>query len=185
MGRVFSEIDDSLATFINAQKVFFVATAPLDAAGHVNLSPKGFDAFRILDSKTVAYLDLGGSGIETVAHLRENGRICIMFCSFEGSPKIVRLHGRGTAFEAGDAEFEKLAPLFPRLEGTRSIVRIFVERAADSCGWGVPLYQFQADRDTYAKAVNGFPKEKAIEYARAHNAKSIDGLPGLARFETV
>lgn len=179
MGRVFETLEPALAEFIERQKVFFVASAPAGSEGHVNLSPKGFNAFRILDPKTVAYLDLMGSGIETVAHLRENGRICIMFCSFEGAPKIVRLHGRGEVFESGEAEFEKLAPLFPKLAGARSIVRVLVERIADSCGWGVPLYQFQSDRDTYEKAISAFPPEKAEQYKQSHNAESIDGLPGL------
>jgi hypothetical protein len=179
MGKVYEQIDDRLANFIRAQKVFFVATAPLAAEGHVNVSPKGFDALRILDPLTVAYLDLMGSGIETVAHLRENGRICLMFAAFEGAPKILRLYGRGEAIEAGAPEYARLAPLFPALDGARSIIRIRIERIADSCGWGVPLYEYRSDRDTYPKAVRAMSPEKAAHYAATYNVASIDGLPGL------
>src|SRR5690348_15534336 len=123
MGRVYPVIDDKLAAWIQQQQMFFVATAPLAGDGLVNLSPKGLDSFRILDEGTVAYLDLTGSGIETVAHLRENGRIVIMFCEFAGSPRIVRLHGRGGVLGAGTREFEDLRAQFPDLLGGRAIIR--------------------------------------------------------------
>src|SRR4029077_20801999 len=128
--------------FIRAQHVFFVATAPLSASGHVNLSPKGLDQFTILDPRTVASLDLTGSGVETIAHLRENSRITICFCAFEGPPKILRLYGRGDVIFPADAEFGALVAPFPAYVGTRSVVRVAVDRIADSCGYGVPEYRF-------------------------------------------
>jgi len=142
MGKLYESIDDSLVEFIQAQKMFFVATAPLSGDGLVNVSPKGLDSFRVLDSQTVAYADLTGSGIETVAHLKENGRIVIMFCSFDQTPKILRLHGRGDVIERSHADFAQLQSLFPEYIGLRSFIRIRCERISDSCGWGVPRYEF-------------------------------------------
>src|SRR5262247_3610644 len=124
MGTVHAAIDAELARFIADQRVFFVATAPLSGDGHVNLSPKGLDTFAVVDPLTVAYLDLTGSGVETIAHLRENGRIVLCFCAFEGPPKILRLYGRGEAIEAGHAEFAALVAHFPSYLGTRSVVRV-------------------------------------------------------------
>jgi hypothetical protein len=179
MGKTYDRIDDGLSELIRAQRMFFVATAPLGADGRINLSPKGLDTFRILDERTVAYLDLTGSGIETVAHLRENGRIVIMFCAFEGRPTILRLHGRGVAHLEGTAGFERLRPSFPPLEGARAIVEIAVERIADSCGWSVPRYAFEQDRDQLLR----YYQQKGEETVRAGrvewNRQSIDGLPGL------
>src|SRR5579862_6649806 len=126
MGKNHSAIDDSIRKFIEAQPVFFVGSAPLDAGGHVNVSPKGLDTLRVLGPATVAYLDLTGSGIETVSHLKENGRIVLMFCAFQGAPKIVRLHGRGTVIEPGHAKFAELAARFPEHEGARSIILVEV-----------------------------------------------------------
>jgi hypothetical protein len=179
MGKVFEGIDDGLRRFLEAQKVFFVATAPLDAAGHVNLSPKGLDSFRVLDPHTVAYIDLTGSGIETVAHVRENGRIVLLFCAFEGPPKIVRLHGRGEVVEAGDARFESLAARFPSFASTRSIIRISLERIADSCGYGVPLYAFQAERPQLGQWAERKGADGVVRYREENNVRSIDGLAGL------
>src|SRR5690348_14225958 len=132
MGKTFNEIDDDLKKFIEAQKMFFVATAPAGAGGHINLSPKGLDTLRILGPKTVAYLDYTGSGIETIAHLRENGRIVIMLCAFDGPPKIVRLYGRGRSIEPHDAEWSALVRHFTPLAGTRAIVAVELDRVADS-----------------------------------------------------
>ena len=146
MGAVRETITPALAEFIAAQHVFFVATAPSGDDGHVNLSPKGLDSFAILGPRSVAYLDLIGSGAETLAHLRENGRITFMFCAFEGLPRIVRLYGRGEALEPGDAGFDALLARFPEHTSTRSIVRVELSRIADSCGYGVPLYQYKGDR---------------------------------------
>ena len=128
MGKVYEEIDERLAELIESQHLFFVATAPLSAEGSVNLSPKGLDSFSILDPHTVAYLDLVGSGAETIAHLRENGRITILFCSFEGPPRLLRLYGRGEALEPGDEDFEALVSRFPRYPGKRSIIRLMTPR---------------------------------------------------------
>ena len=148
MGNVSSALQDSHRAFLAAQKVFFVATAPSGAGGHVNCSPKGYDSFRIVDDTTVAYLDFVGSGIETVAHVRDNGRICVMFCAFEGKPKIVRLYGVGTVVEPGDAAWSQLRALFPddSQAAERAIVQIRLTRVADSCGYGVPLYDFVGER---------------------------------------
>lgn len=179
MGKTYDRIDDKLTAFIEQQEMFFVATAPLAADGLVNLSPKGLDSFRILDDHTVAYLDLTGSGIETVAHVKENGRIVIMFCAFAGRPMILRLHGRGTAFEEGDPRFDALKGQFPDHPGARSIIQVAVERIADSCGWAVPLYDFKEQRTQLIRYAEQ-QGEAAIRKAKAEwNAKSLDGLPGL------
>lgn len=179
MGRTYETIDESLARFITAQQVFFVATAPLAADGHVNLSPKGLDGLRILDPVSVAYLDLTGSGVETVAHLRQNGRVVLMFCAFEGPPKIVRLHGRGTVLEPGDPGFETLRALFPAREAVRSIIRVAVERIADSCGYGVPRYRYEGQRPQLPEWAERKGPEGVIRYRAENNARSIDDLPGL------
>lgn len=145
----------------------------------MNLSPKGLDSLRVLDERTVAYADLVGSGIETVAHLKENGRIVLMFCAFEGAPKIVRLHGRGEVLEPDDAEFESLRPLFPDYAGLRTIIRIHCTRISDSCGFGVPLYEFQGHRDQLTSWAKKQGPENIAQYQRKKNARSIEGLPGL------
>ena len=143
MGKKYDQIDEGLVDFIGRQHVFFVATAPASLEGHVNLSPKGLDTFRILGPRTVAYLDLTGSGIETVADVRENGRLVIMFCAFEGRPLILRLHGRGRVVEPCDPGWEELVSRFSAYPGTRSAIVMNVESIADSCGYAVPLYEFQ------------------------------------------
>lgn len=179
MGKVFEQIDTELRGFIEAQKLFFVASAPLAADGLVNLSPKGLDSFRILGPLEVAYLDLTGSGIETLAHLRENARVVFMFCAFEGRPRILRLHGRGEALEPGDARFDALRAHFPELPGARAVIRVDVQRIADSCGWGVPRYRFDGDRDQLPRFAEQLGPEK-LDAARAQaNRVSLDGLPGL------
>jgi hypothetical protein len=179
MGRLYEALDDRLIAFIRAQKVFFVATAPLAADGHVNLSPKGLDTLAVLGPLTVAYLDLTGSGVETIAHLRENGRIVLMFCSFDGPPRIVRLHGRGHAALAHEPEFAELAQHFAPREGARSVVTVAVERISDSCGYGVPLYAFERERDQLAEWTARKGPDGIADYWRTTNAASIDGLPGL------
>jgi hypothetical protein len=161
--------------------MFFVATAPLAADGHVNLSPKGLDTFVVLGEREVAYLDLTGSGIETLAHLRENGRIVLLFCAFEGPPKIVRLHGRGEAMEPGHPEFEALVARFPAHLGVRSVIRVRLDRISDSCGYGVPLYEFRGQRGQLPAWVERKEAQDGVgAYRRANNAESIDGLPGLS-----
>ena len=179
MGRLYDEIDDRLREFLEAQKVFFVATAPLAGDGLINLSPKGLDTFCVLDGHTVAYLDLTGSGIETVAHLGENGRIVLMFCSFEGPPRIVRLHGRGEVLAGGTGAFEELAARFPSYAGARSVVRVGVTRVADSCGFGVPRLRYEGARDELVAWAERRGPDGLSAYRAEHNARSIDGLPGL------
>lgn len=181
MGKVFEAIDDDLQAFLGAQRVFFVATAPLAADGLVNLSPKGLDTFRVLDPRTVAYLDLTGSGIETVAHAKENGRIVFMFCAFEGRPRIVRLHGHATILEPGDPDFERLQPLFPDLPGTRAIVRAAIHRIADSCGYAVPLYEYRGQRDQLVQWAERHGPDALRGTRQERNARSLDGLPGVRR----
>jgi hypothetical protein len=182
MGRRHEAIDDRLADWIREQHVFFVATAPLGAEGHVNLSTKGFDgSFAVLGPHEVAYLDYTGSGVETVAHLRENGRICIMFCAFGGPPKVVRLHGRGDPLEPGRPGFDDLLARFDRpiRRGLRAIIRVNVDRVSSSCGFGVPFMDFRAERDTMDKWMAPKSDDDLDEYRREKNAESIDGLPGV------
>lgn len=179
MGKVFAELDDDLRGFIAAQKVFFVASAPLSADGHVNLSPKGLDTFRVLGPTTAAYLDLTGSGVETIAHLRENGRLTVMFCAFDGRPRILRLYGRGRAVLPGDAEWPAVSAGFPELPGVRSVIVLEVERIADSCGYAVPRYEFAGDRPQLIDWCEKKGPEGIEKYKRQKNAASLDGLPGL------
>jgi hypothetical protein len=179
MGKLYDALDQTLADFIRAQHMFFIATAPLESAGHVNLSPKGLDTFRILDPHTVAYLDLTGSGVETIAHLRQNGRATIMFCAFEGPPKILRLYGLGEVIEPAHAEFGGLLAQFGEYPGVRSIIRLHVQRIADACGYAVPRYEFVSERDQLTKSALKKGPEGLAKYRNEKNAKSIDGLPGL------
>jgi hypothetical protein len=189
MGKVFDGIDARLERWIAAQPLFFVGTAPLDAEGHVNVSPKApIEMLRVLDPHTVAYLDVVGSGAETIAHVRENGRIVIMLCAFQGPPRVVRLHGNGEIIQAGDPQFAELLercafepPGIP--ESMRAIVHVEVSRVADSCGYGVPLMTFEGRRphqDAWAaKKVRVGGAEALEDYQREKNARSIDGLPAV------
>lgn len=179
MGKSYEEIGSSLRAFIEAQAVFFVATAPLDAQGHVNLSPKGRDSLRVLDAKRLAYLDFVGSGAETIAHAKENGRIALMWCAFEGPPKIVRVHGRVRVVEPRQADFEALRRLFPAGPTGRAILVIEVERISDSCGFGVPIYAFQGERSQLLEWTERKSEEELRAYQRAKNARSLDGLPAV------
>ena len=179
MGKVYTEIDEKLREFINRQQMFFVATAPSSAEGHINISPKGLDTFRILGPRRVAYLDLTGSGIETLAHLRENGRLTIMFCAFSGPPRILRLYGQGRAVLPNEAEWPPLRIEFPDLLGERSIVVMEVERIADSCGFAVPLFEHVGDRSQLIEYAERKGAEGLREYRAEKNRVSIDGLPGL------
>jgi hypothetical protein len=179
MGKIYESIDEKLRGWLSAQKVFFVATAPLSSEGHVNCSPKDGESFRILDERTVAYLDLTGSGVETIAHLKENERIVLMFCAFAGAPKIVRLHGRGEVIESRNPDFERWQSIFPAKPGIRSYIKVHLTRISDSCGYGVPLYEYREER-TQLKAWTEHKGEEAIKaYQQAVNAHSIDGLVGL------
>jgi hypothetical protein len=181
MGKVYDGIDDRLAEFIGRQQVFFVATAPSDPRALLNLSPKGLDTLRILGPRSVAYLDLTGSGIETVAHLRDDGRIALMFCAFEGRPLIVRLHGRARVVEPGDPEWEGLVDRFPGYPGARSVVVVDVGRVSDSCGYGVPLYEYKGERSQLLDWADHKGAEGLDEYRAAKNRVSLDGLAGLKR----
>jgi hypothetical protein len=189
MARVYDEIDEHWAGWIARQAMFFVGTAPLDADAHVNISPKGpIGSLRVLGPREVAYLDVVGSGAETIAHLRENGRIVVMFCAFEGPPKILRLHGRGEVVLPEDpffaelvdrAAFEETADPIAR----RAVVRVDVERISDACGYGVPLMAYEGERPHYAKSVDkkvrtGGP-DAHRRYQDTKNAVSIDGLPAV------
>jgi hypothetical protein len=188
VAKLFDEIDDKIRAFIEAQPMFFVGTAPSGDDGHVNLSPKGgSNLFRVTGPLGFAYVDLMGSGIETLAHLRENGRIVLMFCSFDGPPKIVRLHGRGRPIQQGDPEFAAALAEFDitdeQRRAVRSVITVEVTRVADSCGFVVPRMTYQGERDQlYRYADNRLRKEgpDAVRaYVSANNAESIDGLEGL------
>ena len=174
-----SPIGPKERAFIAKQEMFFVATAPLAADGLVNLSPKGVDGtFAVLDSQTVAYLDLWGSGIETTAHIRENGRLCILFCSFDEVPNSLRLHGRGDIVEPDHLDFQSLAAYFPETPGTRAIIRLHVTRAEHSCGFGVPRYTFVGHRSQLQDIAAKMGPEAIADVTRKKNTISIDGLPG-------
>lgn len=179
MGKVYDVIDDGLAEFIGRQHVFFVGTAPDSPDGHLNVSPKGLDTFRILGPRTVAYLDLTGSGIETVAHLRQNGRITVMFCAFEGRPLIVRLYGRGRVVEPGDTDWGEAIGRFPGYPGARSVIVMEVERVADSCGYAVPRYEYRGERSQLIDYAEKKGPEGLANYRSQKNRVSIDGYDGL------
>jgi len=168
-----------LRDWIARQTLFFVGTAPLAGDGHVNLSPKGpIGSLRVLDERTVAYLDVIGSGAETIAHVRENGRIVVMFCAFDGPPKVLRLHGRAEVLPPGH---ELAARFDPPEHAVRSVIRVDVERVADSCGYGVPLLRFEGKRTHYDRWVEKKVREDALGgYVAAKNASSIDGLPAVS-----
>ena len=184
MAKVFEEITSKLATWIEAQSLFFVGTAPLAGDGHVNISPKGdLRWFRIIGPRQVAYLDFVGSGAETIAHLRENGRIVVMFCAFEGPPRIVRLHGTGDVLLPGESGFDDVLEAFePPEHALRSLIRIDVDRISDSCGYGVPLMQFEGRRSQYDDWVDSQVRTTGLDaYVAEQNAESIDGLPAIDR----
>ncbi|MDQ3050993.1 MAG: pyridoxamine 5'-phosphate oxidase family protein [Bacteroidota bacterium] len=179
MGKIVNAISDDLQKWIEAQKLFFVATAPLLETGHINLSPKGLDSFRIINPALVAYQDLTGSGVETIAHVKENKRIVIMFCAFNGPPKIIRLYGEGEILIPGEQKFENYCSEFPSRTGTRAIILIHLTRIQDSCGYGVPLYEFVSDREVLTKWADVKGEQGVLEYQKTKNVQSIDGLPGL------
>lgn len=188
VAKVFEQIDEQLRAFIEAQPMFFVATAPSGAGGHVNLSPKGgAGLFRVTGPRGFAYVDLLGSGIETVAHLRENGRICVMFNAFAGPPKIVRLHGEGRVVQQADAGFDELLATFDvdvaQRQAVRSIITVDVTRIGDSCGFQVPVLRYERERDQLLRyADNRIRKEGADavrRYSSINNAESLDGLRGI------
>ncbi len=175
MAKFYPELDDTLRDFIARQQMFFVASAPRD--GRVNVSPKGLDALRVIGPKRIAYLDHTGSGNETAAHLLENGRMTLMFCSFAGAAQILRLYGRGRAVSPQDGEWASLSPLFPAMPGARQIIVLDIESLQTSCGEGVPLYDYRGQRDGLAR----WAEKKGLDGLRAYrlekNRVSIDGLP--------
>lgn len=180
MGEKYEGIDAAVRQFIEGQQMFFVASAPLDASGHINVSPKGLDTFRVLGPKTVAYLDLTGSGIETVAHVKENGRVVLMFCAFQGAPRILRLHGRGRVVEAGDAEFSETRAKFPDHDGVRSIIVVELTDINDSCGFGVPLFRYEGQREQHGAWARKLGPEGITTYQQKNNRRSLDGLSGIS-----
>lgn len=180
MARVRDGIDDVVRDWVGAQHLFFVATAPSGDAGHVNVSPKGMgDTFTFLDGDRCAYLDLTGSGAETVAHLRQNGRITLMWCAFEGAPRIIRFHGSGRVVLPSDAEWDELLARFGQHRGARSVIVVDVERVADSCGYSVPLMDFVADRTRLDDWASNRSDDELARYRARKNAVSIDGLPAF------
>ncbi|AYC42617.1 pyridoxamine 5'-phosphate oxidase family protein [Streptomyces griseorubiginosus] len=186
MGKTYERIDGRLRTFIEAQPLFFTATAPLSGDGTVNLSPKGLrGSFVILDELTLAYLDFAGSNAETIAHLRENGRITLMWCAFQGPPNIVRVHGRGEPVFRDDPRFADLLSRFPDIDptrhGLRAIVVVTAEVVRDSCGYAVPYMSYDGDRELHGKRFAREDDDSLSAYfaKKEHIATSLDGLPGL------
>jgi hypothetical protein len=188
MARTYPEIDERLAGWIARQPLFFVGTAPSGDEGHVNVSPKGpIGSLRVLDPQTVAYLDIVGSGAETIAHLRQNGRIVIMLCAFAGPPRIVRLHGRGEILQPSHPEFAELLALGfhePQApEARRALIRVHVTRVSDSCGYGVPLMAYEGERPhsdlSTAKRLRAHGPDALRVYQAEHNLVSLDGLPAV------
>jgi hypothetical protein len=174
----YAGIDDGLGDWIAAQPVFFVATAPLMGEGHINVSPRGLDTFRVLGPREVAFLDFTGSGNETAAHLAENGRITVMFCAFSGNPRILRLYGRGSVVLPGMEGWEELRGRFvPDLPGVRQIVRVEVNRVKTSCGFGVPLFDYKGQRDELMRWAEKKGPDGVRRYRAEKNAVSLDGLP--------
>lgn len=179
MGASFDQLTDEHKAFIARQKMFFVATAPLAGDGSVNLSPKGYDSLAVHDEKKVSWIDLGGSGVETIAHLQENGRITLMFCAFEGAANILRVYGRGRAVCFDDAGFDEMMRRFPSFDRARAVIDIDIHRVTESCGWGVPFYEFKEEREQLRR----WHGHRSLDDWKAHryeaNSASIDGLPGL------
>lgn len=184
MAKFYDALNEKHVAFIKAQKMFFVATAPLSDAGRVNLSPKGYDSFRVIGPNRVAYADLGGSGAETLAHVRENGRITFMFCAYEGAPNIMRLYGRGEVMQFNDPAFaEEIAKFLPGHERARDIIFADITHVQDSCGWAVPFMEYKGERDQLRRYIDHMELDAWHESRLTKNAKSIDGLPALKRPE--
>jgi hypothetical protein len=179
MADRFASLSSELAHWWCEQPVFFVATAPAGPDGHVNLSPKGYDTLRVLSPTRVAYLDLTGSGVETIAHVQENGRITLMACAFSGNPRISRIYGDATAHLVGTPEFDDLACEFPELPGRRSIIDVAVERVTTSCGYSIPLMDLVEDRERLKEWATKKGEDGIADYWSSKNAQSIDGLPGI------
>ncbi|MCD4536432.1 pyridoxamine 5'-phosphate oxidase family protein [Nocardioides sp. cx-169] len=180
MGKVHAAITGRVRSFIERQPVFFVATAPSGDGGHVNVSPKGLaDTFVVVDEHTVAYLDLTASGAETIAHLRQNGRVTVMFCSFAAKPNVVRLHGRGRVVGLYDDDFAVWASRFPANAAARAVIVVDVERVSDSCGYALPLMSLDQERDLLTPNMERRGPDGVLAYRRRKNRTSIDGLPAF------
>lgn len=177
MGKLHDSIKPAHKEFIEKQHIFFVSTAPLSADGRVNLSPKGLNCFKVLSENRVGYMDLISSGNETSAHTLENGRITIMFCSFEGAPNILRLYGKGFAVLPGTVEWEHYSPHFLIYPSTRQLIIADIDMVQTSCGFGVPLYHYQGERDIHFEWAEKKGVDGLIEYVQQNNLKSLDGLP--------
>ncbi|HVE62491.1 MAG TPA: pyridoxamine 5'-phosphate oxidase family protein [Mycobacteriales bacterium] len=179
MGQVFDGIDESLAAWIAEQPMYFVATAPLAADGRVNVSPRGHDTFSVLGPHRVAWVDYTGSGVETIAHLQENARICVMFCSFGDRPRVVRLHGRGAVHFPGAPAYDDVVSRHPVHPSTRAVIVVEVDRVSDSCGFGVPIMEQVGERDLLRLGAERRGPDGLAAYRAQKNAVSIDGLPGI------
>lgn len=177
MGKQFDSLSDDLQQWIREQHIFFVATAPLADAGHVNLSPKGHDCLRVFDANTVAYLDMTGSGNETSAHIAENGRVTFMWCAFDGPANIVRAYGRGEVVLPNSERWQELIPHFDMLPGARQIIVNHVTKVQTSCGYAVPFFDYKADRETLKKWTAHKGDVGIQDYHREKNTRSLDGLP--------
>jgi hypothetical protein len=177
MAKFFDTIESRHVEFIEKQHIFFVASAPLNASGHVNLSPKGIDSFRIFPNNRVAYMDITGSGNETSAHLIENGRITLMFCAFDGPPLILRLYGKGYTILPGDAEWPELSSHFTLMLSTRQIIVADIYLVQTSCGYGVPYYAYEGERDQAYKWADAKGVDGLEAYKAEKNMVSLDGLP--------
>lgn len=178
MGKIYESISLELSNWISKQRIFFVSTAPLSKEGHVNCSPKGGDTFRVFNDREVGYLDLTGSGVESIAHVQENGRIVVMFCAFDGPPKIARLHGLGEVVYPDGLEFSRLRAHFPDAKGIRAIIRIKVSRISDSCGFSVPLYDYRENREVLNEWASRKSEPELSAYRKGKNAFSIDQIVG-------
>ena len=175
MAKFYDRLNDELTAFISEQKIFFTATAP--SSGRINLSPKGIDTFRCIDANTVAYLDLTGSGNETAAHLHEDARITIMFCSFDENPLILRLYGQGEVISRQSNDYKNLHSLFPDTPGERQMILLKIESVQTSCGFGVPIYEFKQERETLINWAEKKGRSGVEQYQQENNLESIDGLP--------
>lgn len=184
MGSFYESISQHHQDFIARQHIFFVASAPLNAEGHVNLSPKGMDSFRVLSPNQVAYMDVISSGNETSAHILENGRVTFMFCAFDGAPNILRLYGRGQTILPGQPGWDALAPHFKLVASVRQLIVADIYKVQSSCGYGVPLFEYSGEREQHFKWAQKLGPEGLSEYSLEHNSISLDGMPtpfGLRR----
>lgn len=179
MGKVFEGIDETLCRWIDAQSMWFVTTAPLAGDGRINVSPRGGDSFSVLGPHRVGWVDFTGSGVETIAHLRENQRICVMFASFDQRPRVVRLHGQGHVHLPGTATFKEVTALHAAHPSTRAAITVDVDRVSDSCGWGVPVAEVTDQRDLMRPYAEKKGPDEMDAYRATRNAISLDHLPGL------